>query len=143
MAHTRRIGQDGKEELKVHGAKVYKNLEEDNGTQEKDQVKQIGGVKCTRACIVIVVYLHRCLTYTTFRLLISSGHVKTQWVSITQGSHPTWCRRKVVLHGCLLGVSVLVVVSGAVVEQQRIEDLEQQLHHVESAVQTRVAQLDA
>ena len=46
-------------------------------------------------------------------------------------------------HGRLLGVSVLVVVSGAVVEQQRIEDLEQQLHHVESAVQTRAAQLDA
>ena len=44
-----------KEELKVHGAKVYKDLEEDNGTQEKDQVKQVGGMKCMRVCAVTVL----------------------------------------------------------------------------------------
>ena len=49
------------------------------------------------------------------------------------------------LHGRLLRVFELVV-SGTAMEQQRIEDLEQQLHHAESAAlaaETRAAQLDA
>ena len=49
-------------------------------------------------------------------------------------------------HGHLWRVSELVVVSGAVIEQQRIADLDQQLHHAESAslaAETRAALLDA
>ena len=50
------------------------------------------------------------------------------------------------LHERLLRVSGLVVVSEAVMEQQRIADLEQQLHHAKTAAlvgETRVVQVDA
>ena len=49
-------------------------------------------------------------------------------------------------HGRLLRVSELVVVSGAAVEPQHIADLEQLLHHAESAAsaaETHAALLDA
>ena len=49
------------------------------------------------------------------------------------------------LHGRLLRVSELVVVLGAVVEQQRVADLGRELHHAESAAlagATRAAMLD-
>ena len=50
------------------------------------------------------------------------------------------------LHGRLLRVSELVVVLGAALEQQRSADVQQQLHHAESAAsaaETRAAQLEA
>ena len=46
-------------------------------------------VKDMRVCVVTDVELHRCLTYTTFSLFISSRHAKTHRVSITFSSHPT------------------------------------------------------
>ena len=82
-------------------------------------------VKHMRVCVVTDEDLHRCLTYTTFSPFISDRHAITHRMSITYGSLPAWWRSNFVLHGCLLKVSELVVVSRAFMEQQRIADQEQ------------------
>ena len=87
---------------------------------------------CVRVCVVTDVALHRCLMYTTFSPL--------------QGFHRTMdhisrsCGASLCLYGRLLRISELVVVSGVVVEQQRIADLEQQWSQALAANRLEVVQ---
>ena len=94
-----------------------------------------------RVCSATHVSLHRCLTYITCSAFMSSRHAETHSVSITQSSLLQRCAP-----WTFVDLSDWVVVSGAVLEQQRISDLERQVHHAEAAArtaETRAAQLDA
>ena len=61
--------------------------------------------------------------------LHSSLHAKTYRVSMTRSSR-TFLRSNVLFHSRLFGVFDLVVVSGAVLEKQRVADVERSQRHV-------------
>ena len=93
-------------------------------------------VKDMRVCVGTDVELHRCLPYTTSSPLPSQVVRPTLTRCPTYAVHISTCLRShVVLHGRLSKVCDLLVVSGSVLEQQLIEDLDNLLHHTEASAQ--------